>query len=140
MRVVVDTNVILQAIPDRGRYHAIYRAIRGQSIEFIASNEILLEYEEIILARGASGAWVNFRDVLDLLESTSGTVRFVSPSYQWSYIGTDADDNKFVDAAVHAGADWIVTEDHHYDVLLRIDACPETPIHPRRFIEAHLPA
>ena len=29
----------------------------------------------------------------------------------------DPDDNKFVDCAITAGARYIVTEDHHYDVI-----------------------
>ena len=32
-------------------------------------------------------------------------------------IQTDPDDNKFVDCALTAGARYIVTEDHHYDVI-----------------------
>ena len=32
-------------------------------------------------------------------------------------IQKDPDDNKFVDCPVTAGARYIVTEDHHYDVI-----------------------
>ena len=32
-------------------------------------------------------------------------------------IQKDPDDNKFVDCAITAGARYIVTEDHHYDVI-----------------------
>ncbi len=34
--------------------------------------------------------------------------------------GVDEDDNKFVDCAIAAGADYIVTEDHHFDYLRQI--------------------
>ena len=33
----------------------------------------------------------------------------------------DPDDNKFVDCAVAANAHFIVTDDHHYDVLLDME-------------------
>ena len=33
----------------------------------------------------------------------------------------DKDDDKFVDCAITAGADYIVTEDSHFDILLDID-------------------
>ena len=36
-------------------------------------------------------------------------------------ITTDPDDNKFIDCAVAAQAKFIVTEDHHYDILQEID-------------------
>ena len=35
----------------------------------------------------------------------------------FNLIQKDPDDNKFVDCAITAGARYIVTEDHHYDVL-----------------------
>ena len=36
-------------------------------------------------------------------------------------ITVDPDDNKFVDCAISANAHYIVTNDHHYDVLKDID-------------------
>lgn len=36
-------------------------------------------------------------------------------------ITTDPDDNKFVDCAVAGNARFIVTEDHHYDILSKTD-------------------
>jgi len=37
--------------------------------------------------------------------------------YKWNLISTDLDDNKFVDCALNAGADFIVTNDKHFNVL-----------------------
>jgi len=34
----------------------------------------------------------------------------ITPHYKWSLISTDPDDNKFVDCALNAGADFIVTQ------------------------------
>ncbi len=36
-------------------------------------------------------------------------------------IETDKDDNKFVDCAIAANAKYIVTEDHHFNVLKKIE-------------------
>ena len=36
-------------------------------------------------------------------------------------ITADPDDNKFVDCAIQANARYIVTNDHHYDILRQID-------------------
>ncbi|HRW09289.1 MAG TPA: PIN domain-containing protein [Caldilineaceae bacterium] len=41
--------------------------------------------------------------------------------YHWFLIASDADDNKFVDCAVAANAEFIVTTDKHFDVLAKID-------------------
>ena len=37
-----------------------------------------------------------------------------------SVITADPDDNKFVDCAIQAKARYIVTNDHHYDILRQI--------------------
>ena len=44
-----------------------------------------------------------------------------APEYHFQLITADPDDNKFVDCAIQANARYIVTNDHHYDVLRTID-------------------
>ncbi len=39
----------------------------------------------------------------------------------WNLIEADSDDNKFVDCAVSANANGIVTQDKHFNVLRNID-------------------
>ena len=46
---------------------------------------------------------------------------FITPYYHFNLITVDFDDNKFVDCAVAGNAKFIVTEDHHYDILQKID-------------------
>jgi predicted nucleic acid-binding protein len=48
----------------------------------------------------------------------------VIPYYKWNFIFYDADDNKFVDGALTAGADYIGTNDRHFNVLKSIDFPP----------------
>ena len=43
-----------------------------------------------------------------------------SPSYAFHLIEADVDDNKFVDCAIISNAKYIVTNDHHFDVLRSI--------------------
>jgi predicted nucleic acid-binding protein len=40
--------------------------------------------------------------------------------FEWNVIEHDPDDNKFFDCAVAANADYIVTEDKHFNVLKNI--------------------
>ena len=46
--------------------------------------------------------------------------RMVDPHYRFGLIEQDPDDNKFVDCAIIAGADYIVSEDTHFRVLADI--------------------
>jgi predicted nucleic acid-binding protein len=45
-------------------------------------------------------------------------------NFRWNLITTDPDDNKFVDCALNSGADFIVTNDHHFNVLKSISFPP----------------
>lgn len=42
-------------------------------------------------------------------------------TFKFHLIESDPDDNKFVDCAIRANAQYIVTEDRHYDILKTID-------------------
>ena len=48
----------------------------------------------------------------------------ITPHFQWNLISADPDDNKFVDCALNAGADYIVTNDRHFNVLKTLDFPP----------------
>ena len=81
------------------------------------SNEILNEYQEIIAEKAS--AIVASNVILTIVKSPY--TLFFSPEYHFNLITSDVDDNKFVDCAIQAGAEYIVTEDHHFDVLKQID-------------------
>ena len=48
MRVVLDTNVLLISIPTKSPYRIIFDSLISGKFTLIISNEILLEYWEII--------------------------------------------------------------------------------------------
>ena len=47
-------------------------------------------------------------------------VQIVHPFYKWNLISADPDDNKYCDCAVSGAADYIVTEDSHFNILSTI--------------------
>ncbi len=51
MRVVIDTNVLINCIGGRTKHHAIWQAFLGGKITLFASTDILLEYEELVLKK-----------------------------------------------------------------------------------------
>lgn len=46
---------------------------------------------------------------------------FLTVSFRWNLIESDADDNKFVDYAVAGNADYLVTNDSDFNSLARIE-------------------
>jgi putative PIN family toxin of toxin-antitoxin system len=82
-------------------------------LELCVSNEILSEYVEIISAKTESA----FAEaIVNTLINKPNLIRVV-PTWRFGLIEADPDDNKFVDCAIAANAKFIVTEDHHFDVL-----------------------
>lgn len=117
MRIVIDTNVFLVIIPTLSRYHLAYKALKENHFDLVVSNEILLEYEEQLSSRYAIP---NVSEILEnLLENQN--IQLFNPEYKWNLITQDPDDNKFVDCAIAANADWIVTNDKHFHLLKDID-------------------
>jgi len=47
-KVVLDTNVLLVSISSKSKYHWIYDKLVADEYDLFITNEILMEYEEII--------------------------------------------------------------------------------------------
>jgi predicted nucleic acid-binding protein len=124
-----------KSIPTRGRFRPIIEGLDAGRFLLVVSNEILLAYEEILEAIGGPMAWSAFES---LLIDRAAFVRRVDATYSWKAIVHDTDDDKFVDAAVAGDADWIVTEDSHYNVLFQDARLTVRPLHPSHFIERYL--
>ena len=116
MRVVIDTNCLLVSISPKSAYHWLFQAFREHRFTLCLSNEVLTEYVEIIdrylSAETAQSAY-------QLLARAENVLR-VEIFYKWPLITSDPDDDKFVECAFAANADFIVTEDKHYKVLADI--------------------
>jgi uncharacterized protein len=134
MVVVLDTNVLVSARAAGHAFHPILVAWLNKKLTLALSTEVLLEYEEVITERAGSERW----DVLAKLLSLSPSVRLVSPTYRFRQITADADDNKFADCAIAAEADFIITQDRHFEAMVGSGYKPQ-PISPEAFLETHLP-
>ena len=114
--IVIDTNSLIMSISSRNGYHRIWKSFLAGDFVLCISNEILEEYAEVI-ARNIS---VNLARYIVYTIMERNNVRQIVPSYKWNLITADPDDNKFVDCAIAANARFIVTEDHHFNVLKEI--------------------
>ena len=117
MRIVLDTNSLIQSISPKSVYHDVWLSVLTGRNTLCVSNEILEEYAEI-LNRLAGEKTADL--VLNTIIECKNVV-FLTPYYHFNLITADPDDNKFVDCAIQANARYIVTNDHHYDVLRQIE-------------------
>lgn len=117
MRVVIDTNCLLVIIPKVSLYRSVFDAYRSRQFELAVSTEVLDEYAEIL---GQRMTPLIADNLLELMDKQTNTIR-IEIYYRWGAITEDYDDNKYVDCAVAAGADYIVTHDRHFNVLSTIE-------------------
>ena len=117
MRIVLDTNSLIQSISPKSTYHEVWQSVLTGRNVLCVSNEILEEYAEV-LNRLAGKKTADL--VLNTIIECKNVV-FLTPYYHFNLISADPDDNKFVDCAIQANARYIVTNDHHYDVLRQIE-------------------
>ncbi len=113
MKIVLDTNCLVNVIMPGSFNNDVWVAFRANKYELCVSNEILFEYHEI-LAKRYNNLIAN--TVLKELIESPNTVK-VNPVYRFNLITADPDDNKFVDCAITAGATYIVSNDHHFKEL-----------------------
>lgn len=112
-RIVLDTNCLLMSIPRMSPYHQILLDFLAGKYLLCISNEVVLEYEEILTRKVGS---LVANNIINAILASSNTI-FINPQKRYQLIKSDPDDNKFVDCAISANAKYIVSQDHHYDVI-----------------------
>ena len=112
-RIVLDTKCLLMSIPRKSPYHQILLDFLAGKYLLCVSNEVVLEYEEILTRKVGS---LVANNIINAILASSNTI-FINPQKRYQLIKSDPDDNKFVDCAISANAKYIVSQDHHYDVI-----------------------
>ena len=116
MNIVLDTNCLLMSLSRRSRYYPVWRDFVDGKYTLCITNEILAEYEEILTQKVGPQIASNIIQALLDLPNT----KMVQVYYHLHLITADPDDDKFVDCAITAGADYIVTEDSHFSHIRQI--------------------
>jgi putative PIN family toxin of toxin-antitoxin system len=113
MRIVLDSNILLVAIGKKSAYRPIWTAFLNETYDIVVSEDVLYEYEEILQQHSAPGA----AELIMNIFIEAPNVLNQKVYYNWNAIKQDPDDNKFFDIAVAATADFLVTNDAHFNVL-----------------------
>ena len=111
--VVIDTNCLLQIIARKSPYRPIWDAFIAGKYQLCVSNDILDEYQEVL----GQQITPSIAENIILLILNKENVLLIDPHFHMELITSDPDDNKFVDCAFAAGADYLVSEDSHFKVL-----------------------
>ena len=111
--IVLDTNCLLQALPSKSPYHKIWVDVLEGKISLCVNTDILEEYEEIIAQKSTPEIAHNVVEAIANLTTTTMQNTYV----HFELLPADSDDNKFVDCAIASDAEYIVTNDKHFNPL-----------------------
>ncbi|MBK9934936.1 MAG: putative toxin-antitoxin system toxin component, PIN family [Cytophagaceae bacterium] len=115
-KVVIDTNVFLVSISSKSKYHWLFEAILNENFFLCVTTEILDEYAEIIEQKMGYEAG---ETAMALILSLPNVI-FINSFFRFNLL-KDPDDNKFVDCAIAANADFLLTHDSDFNILKSIE-------------------
>jgi putative PIN family toxin of toxin-antitoxin system len=108
------------AIPRNSDFSWLWQEFKRGGFTLCYTTSILNEYFEVLAQYYSSSLAKNvINAILDAPHAVPITVYF-----NWQLITSDPDDNKFVDCAISANANYIVTNDRHFNVLKTIEFPP----------------
>lgn len=128
-RIVLDTNCLLMCIPKNSPYRIIWDAFLNGEFILCISNEIVEEYLEILSNKTTVSIAGNI--ISTILNQPN--VELINPYYRFGLIQADVDDNKFVDCAIAANAEFLVSNDSHFKVLEHIQFPKVNLLHLKSF-------
>ncbi len=131
MKVVIDTNILLISVPPHSKYRPIFDAFTKRKFELVVTTAIFFEYIELLEKLAAEGAAHSVGRSLVFARN------IIIPEiyYHWNLITVDPEDNKFADAYIAANADYLVTNDAHFNELKNVIFPPVNIISADDFLE-----
>ena len=111
MRVVIDTNILVSAaIAGRKPASVISWVINQADYEWVVSEEILVEYQEVLSRRKLKLTDVEKQRWFNLIQ---GSTRLIDVSIEIDF-PRDQKDAKFIACALSANADFLITGDRDF--------------------------
>ena len=111
MRVVIDTNILVSAaIAGRKPASVITWVINQPDYEWVVSEEILAEYQEVLSRRKLKLTDVQKERWLDLIQCST---KLIDVSIEIDF-PRDQKDAKFIACALSANADFLITGDRDF--------------------------
>lgn len=114
-RIVLDTNILISAgIWDYSIAHKLIEAAIDRGTEIFTSPFIIEEFQEVMKRDFEASEESVAKRTLFVMKFA----RMVYPVLSYSVVKEDPDDNKIVECAVAAEADYIITYDKHLLALI----------------------
>ncbi len=120
MKVVLDTNVLISGTFWEGEAYEILSLVESKTIRWFASREMLEEYNRVI----------DCEEIVEKIKEKDLTIKsvaikalelcqLVEPKRRVLAVVDDPSDNKFLECALEASADYLITYDKRH--LLKLE-------------------
>jgi uncharacterized protein len=131
VRVVVDANVFVSALisPD-GASAEIVQAWADERFDLVVSEALIFELDEV-LTRPKFRRWISESDAAEFVAGLAAASELAMDPPDPSPVAPDAADDYLIALARTAGADYLVSGDHHLTEL--VDPSPPV-LTPRDFL------
>ena len=113
MKIIIDSNIFIVCLNPLSSYNSVFTSLVKGKYKLCVSTDIVFEYYEIFNQK-FNGAKA---DSISRFLVEANHVIDTQVYYKWNLITVDPDDNKFVDCAIAANADYIVTNDKHFNII-----------------------
>jgi putative PIN family toxin of toxin-antitoxin system len=114
-RVVLDTSIYISAIIFGGKPEEVFLLAKEKEIELFVSAAIIAE---VATKLSDKFRWSN-ADVTDFIREIGEAATIIKPSRQLAVIEADESDNRILECAVHARAEYIVSGDQQHLLPLK---------------------
>ena len=122
MRLTLDTNILVSATIAKGNEFNLLRLAKTGRYELVLSPHILVEFKSVI---SRSKFEFTKQQVDGVFLEVIGACRIILPKCRIEIIKEDPTDNRVLECAVEAEADYIVSGDRH---LIELERYAKIPI------------
>ena len=115
--IVVDANILLAAMRSaNGASHVLLQEMVAGRLPFAISTAVMLEYEDVLKRPGILGqaSWIGMDEVDVILDALAARAVLASPFFRFRPFLGDPKDDLYIECALTAGADTIITNDRHF--------------------------
>jgi len=110
LKIVPDTNILVSSTIANGNEFQILKLAKDRKIQLIISPQILSEFKGVI-SRAKFGFSKN--QISDVLKQILSVCTLISPNITIDVISKDPTDNRILECAKAAKANYIISGDNH---------------------------
>jgi putative PIN family toxin of toxin-antitoxin system len=109
MKIVLDTSTMISATFWRGDSYKVVKMVSKGKVQTFTSMEVINEFKQVLQEKFVKDE-TKIKEIVTTMLNISKLIR---PIKKYNAVKDDPEDNKVIDCAVEARADYLITKDKH---------------------------